>query len=160
MIRIPNPDYYPNRTDLHETFTIGVSRAKNKSSKFWKWSGSGIRITWISAEVRCLWPTYYDDYLSQRRLCFWSYLFICLFVRQQDYLQTIEQICKKLLPDVWLRPRNNPFHFGDDPDYDPDPQCKIECLSRVISYHLQWCEEEASLLQSHKRDCQHKSWMQ
>ena len=35
----------------------------------------------------------------------------------------------KLLPDVFLGPRNNPLNFRDDPDYDPDP----ECLKRLVS---------------------------
>ena len=33
-------------------------------------------------------------------------------------MQSNERICMKLL--VCIGPRNNPFHFGDDPDYDPD----------------------------------------
>ena len=32
-------------------------------------------------------------------------------VRQQDYLQSNERNCLKRLPDVCLRPRNNPLNF-------------------------------------------------
>ena len=31
----PGPGSEPYRTDLHEKFTKGVSRAKDRSSKFW-----------------------------------------------------------------------------------------------------------------------------
>ena len=46
-------------------------------------------------------------------------LFVCLFVRQQDYLKSNERICVKLLPKVCLGPLI--FHnFVDDPHYDSD----------------------------------------
>ena len=36
----------------------------------------------------------------------------------------------KLLSEVYLGPRNNLIHFGDDPDYDqdPDPGSELLCL--------------------------------
>ena len=46
-----------------------------------------------------------------------------LSIRQQDYLQNNKRFCMKLLPEVYLGPRNNPLRFGDDPAYDPDPLC-------------------------------------
>ena len=49
---------------------------------------------------------------------FWG---VCLFVRQQDYLQTNERIRMKLLLEVCLGPRNNLTNFGHYPDYDLDP---------------------------------------
>ena len=36
----------------------------------------------------------------------------------------------KLLSEVYLGPRNNLIHFGDDPDYDPDPGFGLQSLSR------------------------------
>ena len=44
-------------------------------------------------------------------------LFVCLSVCHQDYLQSKEQICIKLLPEVCLGPRNKQLHFVDDPNY-------------------------------------------
>ena len=43
---------------------------------------------------------------------------------QQDYLQSNNQTCMKLLPEVYLRPKNKSKHFEDDlhyhSDYDKD----------------------------------------
>ena len=38
-------------------------------------------------------------------------VFVCLFVCLHDYLQSNEQICMTLLPEVYLEPRTNPLDF-------------------------------------------------
>ena len=49
-------------------------------------------------------------------------LFVCLFVRQQDCLQSNERgSMHELSSEMYLGPRNNLVHIRDDPDYDPDP---------------------------------------
>ena len=41
----------------------------------------------------------------------------CFFsVRWQHHIQSKKRICIKLLPGL----RKKPFHYGDDPDYDPN----------------------------------------
>ena len=44
-------------------------------------------------------------------------LFVCLSVRPLDYLRSNEWICMKLLPEVWLGPRNNRVDLRGDPNY-------------------------------------------
>ena len=45
-------------------------------------------------------------------------------IRIEDYDPHPIQIarnCMKLLEEVCLGPRTNPLNFGDDTDYEPDP---------------------------------------
>ena len=67
------------------------------------------------------------------RLCFPSCLFVCLFIYLCFFfclsvlgityqVPSNEQFCIKLLPEVCLGPKNNRLNYGDDPDYDPDPE--------------------------------------
>ena len=48
-------------------------------------------------------------------------LLVCTFVSRIAYKVINEFACMELLSKVYLGPRNNLIHFGDDPDYDPDP---------------------------------------
>ena len=51
---------------------------------------------------------------------FWSFWFVCLSVNRITYKVMNRFACMKLLSEVYLGPRNNLIHFGDDPDYDMD----------------------------------------
>ena len=55
-------------------------------------------------------------------------LYVCLSVRQQDYLQSNGRICMKHLPDVMCvsGPRNNPLHF------DVDSAAEVYSLLRTV----------------------------
>ena len=43
-----------------------------------------------------------------------------------------QPICNKLSPEVYLGPRNNRIHFGDDTDYD------LDSGSALRSNHMHW----------------------
>ena len=68
------------------------------------------------------------EFIFCRRVCLFVYLFICVFFVCLSVLgityqvPSNEQFCIKLLPEVCLGPKNNRFNYGDDPDYDPDPE--------------------------------------
>ena len=47
---------------------------------------------------------------------FWSFSLVCMSVSRIFYKVMDEFACMKLLSDVYLGPRNNLIHFGDDPD--------------------------------------------
>ena len=56
---------------------------------------------------------------------------VCLSVRHRITYNVVNGFaCMKLLSEVYLGPRNNVIHFGDDPDYDPDPGSGWRSVSR------------------------------
>ena len=51
----------------------------------------------------------------------WTFWLVCTSVSRIAYEVMNGSACMKLLSEVYLGPRNNLIHFGDDPDYDPYP---------------------------------------
>ena len=79
---------------------------------------------------------------------------VCLSVCNRITYKVVDGFaCMKLLSEVYLGPRNNLIHFGDEPDYDPDPGSGLRSVSRggclqslkdflviyVISVQLAFC---------------------
>ena len=59
----------------------------------------------------------------------WSFRFVCLSVSRITYKVVNGFACMTLLSEVYLGARNNLIHFGDDPDYDPNPGSGLRSAS-------------------------------
>ena len=80
--------------------------------------------TWWSKRLQ-------TQYICEQEVMF-LVVFVCLFVvSQQEYLQSNDRICMKLLQEMCFWSRNHPLHFRNDPDYDQDPGSEWRCRTII-----------------------------